>query len=731
MKIGTKLMVIITAVNLVCIGGLTVSSLAFTSSQITGMAYENAASITGGAASDIQTWMESSLGEIRGLAQVLSHINYINIEDRRYVINSMLHSLAVENPELIGVWAAYEPNALDGMDSFFVNTPGSDASGRFLSYYTFTDADAILTTLEDYDNPGSAGEFYRISLLSGREAVVEPYYYEVGGKDVLITSLTVPIFRNGKAVGVAGHDVELTDIQEMAAKIKPFGNGTTYVFSHKGAIVAHPDPGRLGKQMTETESDTAGDELKNLVNAVKSGTGFEAMIFSPRNNARMILEVRQFTLGNSATPWSVVTLVPEQTVMAAVHRMTAILLILGVVILIVITIIIMLVSRSITAPLKAMEKVFITIGEGDFTRNLEATGKDEIGNISRSFNDTLDKIRTLIKTIKNQAAALFDIGTNLASNMDQTASAVTQITANIQSIKNQVMNQSASVTETNATMEQISSNIDKLSKHVTSQSASVSQSSSAIEEMLANINSVTQTLIKNQQNVKNLTNASEVGRSSLRDVASDIKEIEKESAGLLEINAVMENIAGQTNLLSMNAAIEAAHAGDSGRGFAVVAGEIRKLAESSGVQSKTIASVLKKIKRAIDKISSSTNNVLDKFEAIEEGIKTVADQEGNIRNAMEEQGSGSKQILEAVGQLSNITQNVKSGANEMLDGSKEVIHESKNLEQVTANITNGMSEMAAGASEINTAVIQVREISDKNKDSIDTLVRAVAKFKVE
>ncbi len=167
--------------------------------------------------------------------------------------------------------------------------------------------------------------------------------------------------------------------------------------------------------------------------------------------------------------------------------------------------------------------------------------------------------------------------------------------------------------------------------------------------MLANIQSVTQTLMKNVENVTELTQSSEAGHEGLRDVAYDIQDIARESEGLLEINAVMENIASQTNLLSMNAAIEAAHAGESGKGFAVVADEIRKLAESSSEQSKTISTVLKKIKASIDKISLSTDNVLKKFEVIDRGVKIVAEQEENIRNAMEEQDQGSKQILEAIG----------------------------------------------------------------------------------
>ena len=385
----------------------------------------------------------------------------------------------------------------------------------------------------------------------------------------------------------------------------------------------------------------------------------------------------------------------------------------------------------IISPIKKITDVLLKVEDGDISKQIQMPPKDEMGKIAGHFDKILENFKHLVMIIQHEAEAVDDIGNDLSLNMNRTAGAMNEINDAVAHIQRQIITQSDAITVTNDSIKRITDNINLLSEDIDVQSSSVSQSASAIEQMLANIDSVTQKSRTNFENVAHLTEASKAGKTSVLAVANDIQEIAKESEELLEIIAVLENIASQTNLLSMNAAIEAAHAGESGKGFAVVASEIRKLAENSASQSKTIGSVLKKMRDSMAKISGAAGDVLAKFEVIEADVETVSNHEKQISDAMEEQNTGSRQILEMMGKLNEITGNVKSGAIEMLKESEEIINQGKSLKNVTVEITHEMNEMANRSSEVNASVSHVNTISRKNKSNIDILREAVTHFNIE
>ncbi|MDR2096222.1 MAG: methyl-accepting chemotaxis protein [Treponema sp.] len=214
------------------------------------------------------------------------------------------------------------------------------------------------------------------------------------------------------------------------------------------------------------------------------------------------------------------------------------------------------------------------------------------------------------------------------------------------------------------------------------------------------------------------------------EVSGDIQEVARDSEGLLEINAVIQTIASQTNLLSMNAAIEAAHAGESGKGFAVVAGEIRKLAESSSAQAQNVAGALKKMQQSLAKINVSTGIVIENFTAIDEAVQTVAAQEKNIQEAMKKQEAGSRSLTTITETLTSSAGDVKTGSAQILEESRKVMEGGTNLEAAAGRIRSGMDGIVEGMGRIGAAIAQIQEITLNNKKSIDTLAEDIAKFKI-
>ncbi|MHC6204200.1 methyl-accepting chemotaxis protein [Breznakiellaceae bacterium SP9] len=556
---------------------------------------------------------------------------------------------------------------------------------------------------------------------AGGQIVYQEPYVDPATKDLIVAMSMIVYDSAGKDIGVVSEELTVDSLNTLV-RSEQGSSQETFLLSKDGLFITHPDKSAVMNKNKDFFQEYGLTQYKSLM--------LSSPHFSGGNKETLI-----YSAAIPGANWVLVSLLPREAVFAEVNHLLFLSLILAAALLFAAAVVLVLFTRSMGRPLLVITKTLRKIREDwDLTKRIDAQragGITEFAEIAEVFNLTFGNMKDLIALIKSQAEKLSNTGSSLSSSMMQTAAAINQITANIQSIKGRVLNQSAAVTETNATMEQITGNIGKLNGNIKKQTDSVSRSSSAIEQMVANIESVTQTLVKNADNVQSLAEASDVGHQGLRDVAADIQEIAHESEGLLEINGVMQNIASQTNLLSMNAAIEAAHAGESGKGFAVVADEIRKLAENSSEQSKTISAVLKKIKGAIDKITVATDNVLNKFEAIGGGVKIVADQEENIRNAMEEQGQGSRQILESISQLNEVTLMVKNGSAEMLDGSRQIITEGKNLEMATAEISNGMNEMAVGAEQINGAINEVNNMGFRNRDDIGILVKEVSRFKID
>jgi methyl-accepting chemotaxis protein len=532
--------------------------------------------------------------------------------------------------------------------------------------------------------------------------------------------INAPVFdARHTPIGLVGTGIDLTEfVNNIYQDYK--GAAELYLFNEPGEITGSRD---VSLVTNKTKLDKVlGNTGVELLNRAKSG---ETQFFNVPEGVATLTSVPSLN-------WHIAAILPLTIADALNSSMTILFLVMMAVIAAIFIISYMFIS-SLLKPMNHMVQTLDSIAEDwDLTRRVEFKHMDEIGVLAHDFNDMMEKFRNLVGTIKYKINALTNTGHELSSNMAKTSKAVDAISVKFDGMKSMTNRQEQSTAEARNAAKDIQGSINSLNTLIEDQSENINASSSAIEEMTANINSVTKTLIENSKNVSRLTEASENGKSGLQTVAEKIKEIARDSEGLLEINSVMNNIASQTNLLSMNAAIEAAHAGEAGKGFAVVADEIRKLAESSGEQSKTTAAMLKKIKNSIDSITVSSNDVLSRFGVIDTEVKTVSQHEQNIRSAMEEQEAGGKQILESMLHLKETSVSVRKGSEEMLESGNRLTRQTDDFINISNTAVNGMNEVVNGAmQEIKIAVIHVDEMGSENTRNFEELKTESGKFKVD
>ncbi len=411
---------------------------------------------------------------------------------------------------------------------------------------------------------------------------------------------------------------------------------------------------------------------------------------------------------------------------------------LGIIIAVIYTLIIAIVgvvAFAIIKPIKGNVKAFGTLngnsGTADMTIRIPIKKNNEIGAMGNEINKFIDTQHDLLSNVKNACDALSDVGLTLASSSQQSASAISQILSNIESVKKSVIQQGQALDLVKEELNTNSTDIKTLDGLIETQSAGIVESSAAIEEMISNIDSVTQSISKMSVEYKELIKITEEGKDRQTEVSSQVSNMSEQSNKLADANDVITQIARQTNLLAMNAAIEAAHAGDAGKGFAVVADEIRKLAEDSAAQSKLIKDEIDDIIGSISNVVSSSNLSLQSFEEITGKIDKTDQLVRQVDNAMTEQHEASKQVLVALHEITDVTAQVQTTSKGISQGVEHLNASSLNLEAIAQTVAGSMQEMASGISEINSSAQNVSDMSNTTKENIENLKTIVENFKLE
>lgn len=370
----------------------------------------------------------------------------------------------------------------------------------------------------------------------------------------------------------------------------------------------------------------------------------------------------------------------------------------------------------------------IADGEGDLTRALTIKTQDEIGELAGNFNSFVDTLRTILLHVRSSVDGLAHTGEGLNSRMGAVQKALENINQRIAMVDQGVISQSDGVTEVSQTITEINANLQQLNQMIGKQADSVKSTTNAVHSMADLVQQGVDGIRKSLKEFENLNTTAEVGSTILQEVQKRINEIAVQSQGMSEANGVINSIAAQTNLLAMNAAIEAAHAGEAGRGFAVVADEIRKLAESSASQSKNISGTLTQFEEAINLVVASSEEAGKAFRDVQQAIQTVSTEQKSLSGIMNQQAEGNQLVLEAFRTIENLNQQVLEGAAEMVQGSSIINNKTTELVESTHSIESSMQDMKEETTSIGDAITQVAELSESNERGILEVQEQIRRF---
>ena len=590
---------------------------------------------------------------------------------------------------------------------------------EFKEIYMGTRWGGFITSWSEEDEQGfdpRTRPWYKKAAEANGKIIITPVYIATDGSPVVALARAIKDPK-GAFLGCIGIDINLADLTSFISDVRIGTTGYCMLVQNDGMILADPKhPQYNFKIMSETGLSAFAEIEKTQQGSIvvtSNGEKWKAFIFPM-----------------AQVEWKLIMLVKQNEILSLFSALLHNMIFIGLLMFVIYFTLAAFVVRVLKKYLNRLGVVLGKVAQGDLTDRIQVKWRNEIGQILTSLNTAIEHSHAMLSVLRDEADKMGAVGSDLSSNMEETAAAIKQIGGNVQSVKEKAMSQAAGVSETVATIEQINGRLNKLVSSIETQAENISESSTVIKEMAENTVRITGTLEESNDLIKQVYEQTKLGKEGARMANEVVQQIAEKSESLLEASQVIQNIASQTNLLAMNAAIEAAHAGESGKGFAVVADEIRKLAEESNMQGKQIGEVIKESTEIIGRLTEAGAQAEKTFIDVYESVSKISEKEDIIVQVMYKQETNGKHVLEAIEKINDVTQIVSAGSAEMLEGGNQIALEMHKLADITRETTDSMNEIASGAEQITNAIEEVNEITQKNKQSIENLANEVGKFKL-
>ena len=631
-------------------------------------------------------------------------------------IDSSIHSFLNENGQIhtkTYTKSQVEKNAYLTLKNYYEN------NDDLIEAYVGSRWGGFVTSFEGTMSGGydpRKRSWYNMAIQSDLPIVLTNAYASTNGETVVCLSRKL-YSSNNVFLGVCGFETTLTTLSNLLSMIEVNKGGFLMLVQSDGTVLA----------------DTLHSDhvLKNIHDLEKPDL---VSAFSlPEGNLKVNLEKSKFfcsTFTNPTTNYRILCFTPTKVIYKDLITTLKTLFIIAIVFGSVITVFTIFISKKQMSPLNGIVKSLRGVANNDFTGRIKNTRKDELGQIGIEFNATMGGLCSSLNTISINTKEIGKIGKNLVADMDSISSAITEIGANIESVRSQTDNQNDAFFETNDALKLIVNSIQTLNNSTETQAASVEQSSASAKEMVSNINSISNSIDETMNAIRNLTLATDDGKENMQKSSAIAQTIAEESGSLTEAANVILNVANQTNLLAMNAAIEASHAGEAGQGFAVVADEIRVLAEESSAQGKVIAKTLKKLTKEILSLVDSSKQVEGNFNQIYELSENVQNLSKKVQNVIYEHEGSCREVMLAINQINKVTVDVKEGSSEIFKASQNVDSAMKKLSDITSELTTSMGEMSIGARLITESSEKINSLTKQNHEKVSALENEINKFKI-